>query len=286
MVEDKQLCSAPAQPLRDIAADVVSGYTIAAVDRALALLEVLGRVGPASLSLVAGEAGCTRTAAFRLLRTLEARSFVAQDGPRGMWRLGGRLTALRETAADQGALAATAAPVLAALAAATGEVVYLFHRRGLERETLAIHQPDPRLRRYDDVGTREALHAGPGRLLLATAPEAVQTQVLSARLPRYTPATVVDPKRIAEDLVRLRARGWLITESEVEPGAVSISAPVRDTSGRVVALVSIFAPLLRMRPPRPRTQLPSVLRAAQDISRLLGWRGTAMAETASASGLS
>src|SRR5215216_34726 len=85
-------------------------YSIAAVNRALDLLEALARTGPASLAALAESAGCTRTAAFRLLRTLKSRGFTIQDEARGLWRLGARWSALGRAAADQGALAATAMP--------------------------------------------------------------------------------------------------------------------------------------------------------------------------------
>src|SRR5947209_8357342 len=120
----------PASPARD--------YNIAAVDRTLDLLEALSRLGPASLAALAESAGCTRTAAFRLLRTLQARGFTIQDEARGLWRLGARWNALSRAASEQGALAATAMPFLASLGKATGENVYLRVRDGMESETVAI----------------------------------------------------------------------------------------------------------------------------------------------------
>src|SRR6476620_5515906 len=54
-------------------------YNVAVVDRTLDLLEALARIGPASLAALAESAGCTRTAGFRLLRTLQARGFAIQD---------------------------------------------------------------------------------------------------------------------------------------------------------------------------------------------------------------
>src|ERR1700742_655824 len=121
-------------------------YSIAAVGRALDLLEALSRIGPAPLAALADEARCTRTAGFRLLRTLEARGFAIQDEARGMWRLGARWGVLGRAAAEQGALEATAMPFLSALGKATGENAYLRTRDGLESETIAIFQTDPGLR--------------------------------------------------------------------------------------------------------------------------------------------
>jgi IclR family KDG regulon transcriptional repressor len=232
-------------------------YSIAAVGRALDLLEALSRIGPAPLAALADQARCTRTAGFRLLRTLEARGFAIQDEARGMWRLGARWGVLGRAAVEQGALEATAMPFLAALGKTCGENVYLRVRDGLESETIAIYQADPGLRLYSEVGKRQPLHAGSSRLLLAHAPEAVQTQVLAQRLPRFTPATRTDAAWIAADLQRIRTRGYLLTT-------------VRDASGQVVAVLSVSAPTMRMRPPRPRALLPTVLDAAAKLSRVLG----------------
>jgi IclR family transcriptional regulator, KDG regulon repressor len=248
-------------------------YNIAAVDRTLDLLEALSRLGPASLAALAESSGCTRTAAFRLLRTLQARGFTIQDEARGLWRLGARWSVLGRAASEQGALAATAMPFLAALGKATSENVYLKVRDGMESETVAIYQTDPTIRVYSEVGKRGPLHAGSSRILLAFAPEAVQTQLLAQRLNRYTPATRIDATWIAADLQRIRTRGYLITSDEVVAGAVGIAAPVRDAAGAVVAVLYISSPSMRMRPPRPRNLLPQVMDAATKLSQALGGAG-------------
>jgi len=245
-------------------------YNIAAVDRSLDLLESLARLGPASLAALAEAAGCTRTAAFRLLRTLQARGFAIQDEARGLWRLGARWNVLGRAASEQGALAATAMPFLSALGKATGENVYLRIREGMETETVAIYQTDAAIRMYSEVGKHGPLHAGCGRILLAFAPESVQTQLLAQRLNRYTPATRIDSTWIAADLQRIRTRGYLITADEVVAGAVGIAAPVRDAAGAVIAVLHISAPSMRMRPPRPRALLPQVMAAAAKLSEALG----------------
>jgi IclR family KDG regulon transcriptional repressor len=245
-------------------------YNIASIERTLDLLEALSRLGPASLAALAESSGCTRTAAFRLLRTLQGRGFTIQDEARGLWRLGARWNALGRAASEQGALAAAAMPFLSALGKATGENVYLRVREGMASETVAIYQTDPTIRMYSEVGKRGPLHAGSSRILLAFAPEAVQTQLLAQRLNRYTPATRIDATWIASDLQRIRTRGYLITSDEVVAGAVGIAAPVRDATGSVVAVLHVSAPSMRMRPPRPRNLLPQVMEAATKLSAALG----------------
>jgi len=269
----KPKLKAPSNMTDPFASPTPRDYNIAAVDRTLDLLEALSRLGPASLAALAESAGCTRTAAFRLLRTLQGRGFTIQDEARGLWRMGARWSALGRAASEQGALAATAMPFLATLGKATGENVYLRVRDGMESETVAIYQTDPTLRMYSEVGKRGPLHAGSSRILLAFAPEAVQTQLLAQRLNRYTPATRIDATWIAADLQRIRTRGYLITSDEVVAGAVGIAAPVRDAAGAIVAVLYISSPSMRMRPPRPRNLLPQVIETAAKLSQALGAAG-------------
>ncbi len=251
---------------REMAREIVAG----GINRALDLLEVLARGGPVPLAVLTETARCGKSAALEALHALQARDFVIQDEANGLWRLGARWAVLGSAASEQGALAATAMPFLIGLGHATGENVYIRVREGLEVETAAIYQTDPNLRIYTEVGKRMPLHAGSGRLLLAHAPEAVQTQVLAQRLQRYTPSTRIDPTWIAADLHRIRQRGYVITDSEIVAGTVTVGAPVRDASGQVIAVMLIAAPSLRMRPPRPRGLLPAVLEACRKLSRALG----------------
>jgi hypothetical protein len=65
----------------------------------------------------------------------------------------------------------------------------------------------------------------------------------------------------------------MLTTDEVVAGAATVAAPVWDASGQVVAVLSVSAPTMRMRPPRPRTLLPLVLDTAIKLSRVLGAPG-------------
>ena len=87
-------------------------YSIAAVDRALDLLEALARVGPAPLGNIAEFGRLHAHCGLSSPRTLQARGFAMQDEARGLWRLGARWGVLGRAAQDQGALAAAATPFL------------------------------------------------------------------------------------------------------------------------------------------------------------------------------
>jgi IclR family transcriptional regulator, KDG regulon repressor len=274
----------PATPPKAVAAaQPPREPSTAALERAIDLLELLAQEGPIALPDLAKKSGCAASTAIRVLRVLQTRGFAVSDEAHKLWRLGTRWNAFGQAATKQGALAATAMPFLAALATAAGENAYLRVRDGMASETVAVHQIDPTLRVYTDVGSRGPLHAGTSRMLLAHAPESVQTQVLTQRLPRFTPATRTDATWIAADLQRIRVRGYLVTSDEVVAGAVSVGAPVRDASGQVVAVIFISAPTMRMRPPRPRALVAVVQDAAAKLSHALGYtRSEALVASASA----
>jgi DNA-binding IclR family transcriptional regulator len=247
-----------------------SGYAIAVVERTADLVAALVRIGPASLSSLAAEAGCTPARAFRILHTLQAHRLVLQRGHRGPWQLGVGWFAVARAAATHRALQETAAPMLAALAERCSEAIYLAVRDGQEYEVLSVATGAAPLRLYAGAGDRFPLHAGPGRLLLAYAPSNVQRAVLSGRLARLGPATRTEAAWISADLPRIRARNWLITKDEIIEGAVTVSTAVRDDTGTVVAAISIAAPSIRMPPPRPHAVLSSLLSTAEALGLAFG----------------
>ena len=252
---------APAEP---------QSYVIGAVDRTLSVLTAMARLGPATLVDLAAASGCTTVNAFRILRTLEARGFAAQDGQRGAWRLGTGLLPLARAATQLGLPQIAAAPVMTALTRSCGEPVVLAVRDGEQGEVLAVQSGARTARLFASPGDRAPLHAGPGRLLLAYAPLAIQTAVLTSRLPRLGAGSRTDPAWIAADLPRIRSRSWLITTGEIADDAVTVSAAVRDGAGAVVAVLSIASPALRMRPPRPHALLTPLVAAAEATGSAFG----------------
>ena len=96
--------------------------TINSVEHALRLIEALHEAQPLSVSELARRLGLPRPTVYRLLRTLGSRGFLVQEG--NAYRLSLRLLELASTALSASALQAAAQPVLAGLAARTGETAH------------------------------------------------------------------------------------------------------------------------------------------------------------------
>ena len=70
-------------------------------------------------------------------------------------------------------------------------------------------------------------------------------------------------------LADVRQRGWAQSVAEREPGVASVSAPVRDSRGVVVAAISVSGPIDRMGR-RPGTRWAAdLLAAADELTRLI-----------------
>jgi DNA-binding IclR family transcriptional regulator len=208
--------------------DSVSGVGV--VDKSVAILEVLAERGAVGLADLVDATGFSRPTAHRLALALEAHGLVGRD-EEGRFRLGVRLAAWGGRVPSLPlALVDEAEPVLVALRDETGESAQLYVRDGDRRVCVAAAERPSGLRDTVPVGARLPLTAGSGaKVLLAWSdagdwPRGVDGAALRA----------------------VRRQGWAASVAEREPGVASVSAPVRDAHGVVVAAVSVSGPIDRL----------------------------------------
>ncbi|MCD9623689.1 IclR family transcriptional regulator [Rhabdothermincola salaria] len=212
---------------------------VGVLDKAVAVLAVL-EVEPRSLAELVEATGLTRATAHRLAVALEHHGLVRRDDE-GRFALGARLVALGRAASEGLSLVDAAGPALAELRDATGESVQLYLREGEVRVCVAALESPHGLRTIVPVGARLPLGAGSAGRLLAE-PDA---------LPR---------------------RGWVDSVGEREPGVASVSAPVLDADGRIVAAMSVSGPIGRTTRAPGRRYGAAVVAAARRLERDAGLR--------------
>jgi DNA-binding IclR family transcriptional regulator len=225
---------------------------VGVLDKAIAILGAT--VDGASLAELVERSGLPRATAHRLAQALEVHRMLVRDEA-GRWRPGPRLAEFANAAPD--VLLTAAAPVLSALRDATGESTQLYLRRADERICVAAAERASGLRDTVPVGAALPMLAGSGaQVLLAwEPPESVLPLLPRCRFSGRT-------------LAEVRRRGWASSVAEREPGVASVSAPIRDRGGRVVAAISISGPIERLgRRPGERHAV-AVVRAGQRLSGL------------------
>ncbi|TGD87568.1 IclR family transcriptional regulator [Mycolicibacterium sp. CH28] len=221
---------------------------IGVLDKAMGVLHSIAE-SPCGLAELCERTGLPRATAHRLAAGLEVHRLLARDSA-GRWRLGPAVTELAAQVNDP--LLAAGAAVLPRLREITGESVQLYRREGTTRVCIVALEPPAGLRDTVLVGARLPMTAGSGaKVLLAYSDSATQEAVL--------PDATFTERSLAE----VRRRGWAQSAAEREPGVASISAPVRDRSGAVIAAVSVSGPIDRMGR-RPGARWAADLLAAAD----------------------
>jgi DNA-binding IclR family transcriptional regulator len=246
------------------------GSPVQSVDRAVTVLEILARDGEAGVSDLATELGVHKSTAFRLVAALENRGLVRQNADRGKYRLGEGIRRLAASTTRR-ELVQLSRPVCERLAKEVGETVNITVLSG--REALYLDQAagPSALQLHNWVGRRMPVHAtSNGKVLLAYLPPARLGEHLVPPLAALTEHTIVDPARFAEELARVRERGYATAVDELEIGLTALAAPIHDITGEVAATVSASGPSFRLTPDRMPAVAEAVLRAAAEISFLMG----------------
>jgi DNA-binding IclR family transcriptional regulator len=226
---------------------VVSGVQV--LDRAVAVLDAVANSGASSLADLVEDTTLARPTAYRLAVALEQHGLLARDED-GRFVLGGRLRSWGSLAAR--GLPVAAQPVLAELAATTGESAQLYVRQGDRRVCVAVHERATGLRDTVPLGAVMPLARGSGgKVLLAWSDDATGHGIPAA------------------ELAAIRRRGWADSVGEREPGVASVSAPVRDSDGRVVAAISVSGPIGRLGEHPGRRLARSVASAAERLGRVI-----------------
>ena len=144
----------------------------------------------------------------------------------GRFALGPRLTSVD--------LPALARPALESLRDTTGESAQLYVRRGDRRLCVASLESPHGLRTIVPIGMALPLHVGSAGKVLRDDPDI--------------------------------GRGWAESVEERERGVASVSAPVHDGQGRIVAAVSVSGPIERTTRAPGRRYASAVLDAAAAIA--------------------
>jgi DNA-binding IclR family transcriptional regulator len=227
---------------------------IGVLDKAVGVLHTIAE-SPCGLAELCERTGLPRATAYRLAAALEVHRLLARDAE-GRWRLGPAVTELAALVNDP--LLAASAAVLPTLRETTGESVQLYRREGTSRVCVAALEPAAGLRDTVPVGARLPMTAGSGaKVLLAYSDAAIQKALLPSA--KFTDRA----------LVEVRRRGWAQSVAEREPGVASVSAPVRDGRGVVIAAISVSGPIDRIgRRPGARWAA-DLLSAAEALTRRL-----------------
>ena len=224
------------------------------------------------ISALASRLGLAKSTVHRLASTLVEYDILEQNRETGKYRLGLALFELGTLVRRKMDTASESRAQMYSLAEMTGETVQLAVFDHLSVLYIRILESRQAVRMSTIAGSRAPAHCtSVGKVLLAHQPAEVVKQVTEQGLKRFTTNTITDPAVLGEELTSIRAKGYAIDDEEIEVGLRCVAAPIRNHTGRVIAAISVAAPVQRMTKKNVQTTAPTVVAAADAISRRLGY---------------
>ena len=241
-----------------------------AVDRAARLLaEVVHSADPMTFTELSAITGLAKSTTSRLLLALERNGLVRRDD-HGRFLPGEMFVSFAWRGGAEAGLVAVAQPFLDRLGKATGETINLGVSSNGMVEQIAQVDSTYLIGGTNWVGMSVPLHCsalGKGLLAYGTA----QLDKLD-KLERRTAKTIVTEAALRAELAGVRARGYAVTDEELEPGLIAVAAPIYGYDGAVVAALSVSAPAGRMARDGLSAAAGSCVEEAAGLSAVLGYR--------------
>jgi IclR family pca regulon transcriptional regulator len=219
---------------------------------------------------VAARTDLNRAAARRFLLTLVREGYAETDGKR--FRLRPQVLELGYAALSSLSFAEIATPSMQKLSDSVQETCLAVVLDGPDVVYLAKTTSQRLVHVSIEVGSRiPAFCVSSGRVLLAALPDEALDRYLASLAPaRYTETTVTDVDELRAIVLRAREVGWSLVDQEYELGFRSLSVPVRDRAGKVVAALNLCCPSPRVSLEVMRDRfVPELIEAAAQLSALV-----------------
>ena len=250
--------------------------SIQVIERMMMLLDVLAdHPDPVSLKDLSNATGLHPSTAHRILNDMVAKRFVDRTDP-GSYRLGMRLLELGNIVKSRLNVREAALPWMQALHRKTQQTVNLSVRQGDEIVYIdRAFSERSGMQVVRAIGGRAPLHlTSTGKLFLSVDDaKAVRAYATRTGLAGHNKNSITDLAKLERELSLVRARGYARDNEELELGVRCMAAGIRDDSGRLVAGLSISAPVDRLRD----EWLDDLVSTATSISDVLGYRATEIA---------
>lgn len=239
-------------------------------ERAFGIIDLVAQhQQPLLLKEIVSLTGLHTSTAHRILSDLVLAGFL-EHLDSGHYQLGLRLLELGAIVKDRLNIREVAMPAMQWLHQETEQTINLSVRQG--DEIVYIERTESSrsgMQVVRAIGGRAPLHlTSVGKLFLAAAePRLIKSYASRTGLPGATPNSIITLHRLEQEIALVRQYGFARDNEELEIGVRCIAAAVHDNTGKLVAGLSISAPIERMQ----ESWGGLLIRAAANISSSLGY---------------
>lgn len=236
--------------------------SVRALERGLDILCCFqGASTPIPLTTIAGNVDLSLSTTLRILGTLEKKGFITRDEATKRYSLGPSLLGLTSAAQRMNTLSMAALPFMQELNAKHDETITLYIASGMQRVCIQRVDSSQTLRQVVSIGDILPLDVGAGGKVLTAWLMEKRKEDLATYSPTLSAAT----------LEQVRQTGYATSFNERGEGIYGVAAPVRDSSGEVVAALSLSGPTARFTLEKLTELAHDVMEKADEISKAQGW---------------
>lgn len=215
--------------------------SVPALEKTMMILERLARSkNGLSLSELLRDLSLPRSSTFCILVTLERLRYLHRNEGTGRYMFGTKLFTLANMAMNGLNLRKLGAPYVRKLMERTGLTVHMTIQEQNEAVIIEKIESPYVVAVGTWVGKRMGIHCtAAGKALISDWAEDEIDRLVNHGLPRYNENTIVSPRKLKQELAKVRRQGYSIDDEEETIGSRCIGAPIRNQSGRVVSAVSV-----------------------------------------------
>lgn len=244
------------------------------LEKALGLLDLLCLEGKASIKTLAGLSNMPAPTVHRLLAVLVRKGFVHHNPSARDYALSMKFLELGARVRRDLPLASLAMPAMRELMEISGETVNLVifeHDEAIYAEQVV--NPRSMMHMFTRIGARIPLYcSGVGKAYLAVqSAEYVAAYLARVDLRKRTAHTLTAPDDFYAALHDIRQQGYALDHEEMEYGVRCASALIRQSQDVILGALSVSGPIARVTLENIHHLGLQVRRAAEDISRGLGY---------------
>ncbi len=242
------------------------------VVKALEIMDFLGQTTQGlRLKDIAHQLDLPDSTTHRLLASLAEKGYVQQREHNGAYALGWKIVTLARSLKAESRLVQDIRPFLEGLLRQAGHTINLAVLSDLQVMYLDCLVPNNSLSLYTAPGAVAPTYATAlGKALLAHLPSSeLEVVIPRVRLQRLTPQTITSPSEFRLALKEVQRLGYAVDRGEFKADVNCVGAPVKDSSGRAIAAISVTARAVELPANWEAQVAPLIVATSQEAARQL-----------------
>ncbi len=212
----------------------------------------------------------------RMLKSLLNYSLVDQERDTSKYRLGLRIIEYSNSFYNSFDFRQIAKPILKKVCLETGLTTFLtvwYNNKSICIDSITPSR-NANTNLFVETGKEMPFHcAASAKVLLAyQLPKDIKRIINDKALQKYTPSTIINPKKLEKHLLEIRQKGFAICDEELEEGIKAVAAPVKDINREAIASITITGLSKRISDNNIEKFIKILVESARELSKMLGYK--------------